>query len=96
MLILNSGGTFNKRYNEKIGELEVPYDSVAVNKILSSVESKYDLAGVVFKDSLEMDLEDIKMITNIIMESSDKNFIIIHGTDTMNKTAEFLDEIFED
>ncbi len=96
MLILNSGGTFNKRYNEKTGELEVPYDSVAVTKILTSVESKYDLAGVVFKDSLEMDLEDRKMITKIIMESTDKSFIIIHGTDTMDKTAEFLDEIFED
>jgi len=96
VLILNSGGTFNKRYNAKSGELEVPFDSVAVVKILTSVESKYDLAGVVFKDSVEMDLEDRKMLTKIIMESKDTNFIIIHGTDTMDLTAEFLDEIFED
>lgn len=96
MLILNSGGTFNKRYDAKSGLLEVPFDSIAVMKILTSVESKYDLAGVVFKDSLEMDLEDRKTITNIIMESKDSSFLIIHGTDTMHETAEFLNEIFDD
>jgi len=96
MLILNSGGTFNKRYDARSGELEVPYDSIALVKILDSVESKYDMAGVVFKDSLEIDLEDRKTITNIIMESKDSSFVLIHGTDTMDKTAEFLDAIFDD
>ncbi|MEN8303374.1 MAG: asparaginase domain-containing protein [Campylobacterota bacterium] len=96
MLILNSGGTFNKRYSDVDGVLEVPYDSMAVVKILDSVKSKYDLAGVIFKDSLEMTLEDRKMLTNIIMESKDSSFLIIHGTDTMNETAQFLDEIFDD
>ncbi len=96
MLILNSGGTFNKRYNEISGELEVPYDNYALEKILDSLEIKYDLAGVVYKDSLDMDIEDRKMLVRIIMESTDDTFIIIHGTDTMNITAEFLDEIFED
>ena len=96
MLILNSGGTLNKRYNARDGEFEVPFDSIAVIKILNSVESKYDLAGVVFKDSLDMDLDDRKQITNIIMESKDSNFLIIHGTDTMHDTAQFLDEIFDD
>jgi len=96
MLILNSGGTLNKRYDVRDGNLEVPFDSIAINKILKSVESKYDLAGVVFKDSLDFDLEDRKMITNIIMESKDSSFLIIHGTDSMHETAEFLDEIFDD
>jgi len=96
MLILNSGGTLNKRYDARDGSLEVPFDSIAISKILASVESKYDLAGVIFKDSLEMDLEDRKMITNIIMESTDNSFLIIHGTDTMHETAEFLNEIFDD
>ena len=96
MLILNSGGTLNKRYDKSSGELEVPYDSVAIVKILAQVESKYDLAGVIFKDSLEMDIEDRKTLTNIIMESTDSSFLIIHGTDTMHETAQFLDEIFDD
>ena len=96
MLILNCGGTFNKRYDQINGELDVPYDSLAISRILRSVESKYDLAGVVFKDSLEMDIQDIKSIANIIHESKDSNFLIVHGTDTMNKTAEFLAEVFTD
>jgi len=96
LLILNSGGTFNKRYNEISGELEVPYDNYALEKILDSLEIKYDLAGVVYKDSLDMDMEDRKMLVRIIMESKDDTFIIVHGTDTMHITAEFLAEIFDD
>ena len=96
MLILNCGGTFNKRYNEIKGELEVPYDNYAVDKILRSTGALFNVAGAVYKDSLEMDATDRKMIANIIMESQEKNFIVVHGTDTMKQTAEFLDAIFED
>ena len=96
MLILNSGGTFNKRYNPLSGELEIPYDNYAIEKILDSYDDEYNLAGVVYKDSLEMDVNDRKMLANIIMESSDDTFIIIHGTDTMEQTSEFLDAIFDD
>ncbi len=95
MLILNSGGTFNKRYNPLNGELEVPYDNAAVESILQSVTFEYDLAGVVYKDSLDMDLNDRKMLANIMGESKDDTFIIIHGTDTMDKSAEFFHEIFD-
>lgn len=96
MLILNSGGTFNKRYNPLNGELEIPYDNQVIDRVLQSADFKYDLAGVVYKDSLEMDMNDRKMLASIIMESKDDTFIIIHGTDTMHITAEFLSEIFED
>ena len=96
MLILNSGGTFNKRYNAHNGNMEVPFDNSAIEAILTTIESKYDLAGVVYKDSLEIDINDRKMLANIIMESKDDKFVIVHGTDTMKLTAEFLSEIFED
>jgi L-asparaginase len=96
MLILNIGGTFNKKYNPLNGELEVPYNNEAIETILKSVYEKYDLAGVIFKDSIDMDLNDRKMLANIIMESKDDKFLIIHGTDTIHESAEFLSEIFED
>ena len=96
MLILNSGGTFNKRYNPLNGELEIPYDNQVIDRILQSSDFDYDLAGVVYKDSLDMDMNDRKMLASIIMESKDDTFIIIHGTDTMDITAEFLSEIFDD
>ncbi|MDF1879340.1 asparaginase [Sulfurimonas sp. SAG-AH-194-C20] len=96
MLILNCGGTFNKRYNSVNGELEVPFDNNAIDKILESVSKKYSIAGVVYKDSLEMRADDRSMLANIIRESSKKCFIVVHGTDTMHLSAEFFDEVFED
>ena len=96
MLILNCGGTFNKRYNSISGELEVPFDNHALELILAGVDEEYHIAGVVYKDSLKMDINDRKMIANIIMESSDSKFLIVHGTDTIDLTAEFLSEIFHD
>ncbi|MCW8896119.1 MAG: asparaginase domain-containing protein [Sulfurimonas sp.] len=96
MLILNSGGTFNKRYNPLNGELEVPFDNGAIERVLQSVDSEYDLAGVMYKDSLDMTIDDRKILANIIMQSKDDTFIIVHGTDTMHLSAEFLSEIFDD
>ncbi len=96
MLILNTGGTFNKRYNPLSGEMEVPYDNLAVEKILSTFTYDVELAGLIYKDSLDMDIEDRKMMTKIIAESSDTHFVIIHGTDTVDMSAAFLDEVLED
>lgn len=96
MLILNSGGTFNKRYNLINGNLEVPFDNRAIENILNSVTCKYLLAGVVYKDSLDIDSNDRIMLANIIRESTESTFIVIHGTDTISLTAEFFDEIFDD
>ncbi len=96
MLILNSGGTFNKRYNKITGELDVPFDNLAIEAILKNYNDSYDIAGVVYKDSLEIDINDRKMLTNIILESKDDTFIVIHGTDTIDETAEFFDAILED
>jgi len=96
MLILNTGGTFNKRYNEISGELDVPYDNYVLDRILDSAPNVYNVAGAVYKDSLDMDFDDRKMIANIIKESTEDSFVIVHGTDTMHLSAEFLDEVFDD
>jgi L-asparaginase len=96
MLILNSGGTFNKRYNSLSGLLEVPYDNYAIDKIIESFDIKCGLAGIIYKDSLDMDSNDRKILANIITESTDEAFIIIHGTDTIDLSAEFLAEVFTD
>ena len=95
MLILNTGGTFNKRYNPLTGEMEVPFDNLAVEKVLSTFTYDVELAGLIYKDSLDMDLDDRKMMTKIIAASSETHFVIIHGTDTMDMSAAFLDEVLE-
>ena len=96
MLILNTGGTFNKKYNSLSGEIEVAYDNEFIKTILDSTEAPFDLAGVMYKDSLDMTIEDRKILAHIILESTDDVFVIVHGTDTINETAEFLAGMFDD
>jgi len=96
MLILNTGGTFNKRYEPLTGKMEVPFDNVAIEKILEKFTYEVELAGVMYKDSHDMEMEDRKIIAKIIAASKDTHFIVVHGTDTMDITASFFAEIFVD
>ncbi len=96
MLILNTGGTFNKRYNALNGEMEVPFDNLAVEQVLKHFTYDVEMAGTIYKDSLEMGSEDRKMIAKIILASTDKKFVVVHGTDTMHLSAAFLDELLTD
>jgi len=96
MLILNTGGTFNKRYDPLSGEMEVPFDNKAPEKILANFTYDVEMAGLIYKDSLDMDIDDRKMMVKIIAASDKTHFIIIHGTDTMDISASFLDEVLDD
>jgi len=88
MLILNTGGTFNKRYNPLTGELFVPSDNRAVAEILQSLVIEIDVQGILYKDSLEMSEEDRSLLADTIAKSDEKVIIVIHGTDTMDLSAE--------
>ena len=91
ILILNTGGTFNKRYNPLKGELEVPQDGIAVESILQyCTNTSYELLNIIHKDSLEMSEEDRELIVKTIQASSARKILIVHGTDTMDVTATFL------
>ena len=91
ILILNTGGTFNKRYNPIKGELEVPTDGIAVEGILRyCYNTSYELLNIVHKDSLEMDEADRELIVQTIKNSPCRKVLIVHGTDTMDVTATFL------
>lgn len=91
ILIINTGGTFNKRYNPLKGELEVPQDGIAVESILRYCNNtSYELLNIIHKDSLEMTEEDRELIVKTIQTSSCRKVLIVHGTDTMDVTATFL------
>ena len=91
--IINTGGTFNKRYNPIKGKLEVPNDNIALDKIISSCHNvEFEIKNIVSKDSLDMDDNDRQVITNAVNETSNDNIIIIHGTDTVDLTSAFLKE----
>ena len=90
--ILNTGGTFNKRYNPIKGQLEVPTDNIALDKIIKSCFNvEFDIKNIVSKDSLDFTQEDRKAILENIKNSTSDKIIIIHGTDTVDLTAKFID-----
>ena len=91
ILILNTGGTFNKIYNPIKGELEILSNNNLLNKIIeNSFKNNLDIKveGIIYKDSLDIIIEDRFLILDKIKDYN--NILIVHGTDTMNKTARFL------
>ena len=95
--VINTGGTFNKRYNPLSGELEVPKDSLALDEIINYCYNiDFDVLNVISKDSLDMSDADREFILKTIKNCKNENIIIVHGTDTMDLTASFIDENIKD
>ena len=95
--VINTGGTFNKRYNPISGELEVPKDSLALDEIISYCYNiDFDVLNIISKDSLDMNDYDRELIVRTIKNCKNQNIIIVHGTDTMDLTAKYLDEKIKD
>ena len=95
ILILNTGGTFNKIYSQINGILQVPTNSNAVETILTDiykVNTKPNIFTMISKDSLEIKKKHRKKLVKKIKSSKEEKIIIIHGTDTMTKTAKFLNK----
>lgn len=94
--VLNTGGTFNKRYNPILGQLEVPKDNIALDKIIKSCFNiEFDIRNIVSKDSLDFTQEDRETILENIINSENDRIIIIHGTDTVDLTAKFIEDKIE-
>ena len=91
--VLNTGGTFNKRYNPILGQLEVPTDNIALDKIIKSCFNvEFEIKNIVSKDSLDFTQEDREIILENIKNSASDKIIIIHGTDTVDLTAKFIED----
>ena len=95
--VINTGGTFNKRYNPLSGELEVPKDSLALDEIIGYCYNiDFEVSNIISKDSLEMNDDDRELIVKTIKNCKNQNIIIVHGTDTIDLTASFIDENIKD
>ena len=90
ILLISTGGTFNKVYDPLNGRLIIDKTSSAVKEIASHWLCKFDLVNMLGKDSLEMNNHDRLELLTMISQSEYKKIIIIHGTDTMTVTAEYL------
>lgn len=96
LLIISTGGTINKFYNELNGKLEIG-ESIAKNicSIARGNLSAKDIS-IINKDSLDMTDEDRALLTNTVKNAKEENIIILHGTDTMDKSAEILAKTVSD
>lgn len=88
MVIFNTGGTFNKRYDPIKGELYVPGDDYAIETIVRTFTTPVVIKGIMYKDSLDMDDDDRTLLVRRIQESEEGCIVVIHGTDTMDLSAE--------
>jgi len=98
ILLVDTGGTFNKRYDPVAGRLRVEGASGPARRILASAEGNLELKVLqpVCKDSLEMTSDDreavVAAITSVEPEWREAPVVVIHGTDTMDQTAAVLAE----
>lgn len=93
VIIITTGGTIEKTYDEFDGSLENRGTSIK-NRILSKLRLPYTnihVLPLVSKDSLYMDDSDRELICETIKLESQKNapIVVLHGTDTMAVTAKF-------
>lgn len=87
VLILNTGGTFNKKYNPISGELYIPSDEKAIEAIIDTLNIDVRVHGILHKDSLEMDESDRALLCEEIVNVKEEVIIVVHGTDTMELSA---------
>jgi len=90
ILIINTGGTFNKVYNPLDGELIVDQTANALEQIASKWLCKFEVLNIIGKDSLDITNHDRLELLATISQSSYEYILIVHGTDTMKLTADYL------
>lgn len=85
--ILVTGGTFDKEYNERTGQLY--FKDTHVAEMLRLGRSRVDVAisAVMMIDSLEMTDADRALIVRHCADATEERIVITHGTDTMTETA---------
>jgi L-asparaginase len=96
ILILVTGGTFDKEYNELTGELF--FKDTHVREMLSLGRNLVStvVQTLMMKDSLQMTDEDRRIIADHCRQVKQGHIIITHGTDTMVETAVYLNREISD
>lgn len=87
ILILVTGGTFDKEYNELTGELFFKdthlQEMLSLGRNLAPVKAH----TLMMADSLQLTDADRQLIVDYCMAATEAQIIITHGTDTMVETA---------
>jgi L-asparaginase len=89
--ILVTGGTFDKEYNERTGQLYFKDTHIAEMLRLGRSRVEITIRTVMMVDSLEMTETDRALIVQNCLQSDEDRIVVTHGTDTMTETAAALD-----
>ena len=96
VLLLSTGGTFNKIYNRINGKLEIDPKASAIQLIQEKWLSSYPYETIINKDSLEFTSNDREALKNYILNSVYTKIVVIHGTDTIHLSAQAVAEANRD
>ena len=90
IIILATGGTFDKVYYDALSDYQI--GSPQASKILQQVGVNFDysIETLIQKDSLDITDDDRQKVKEWVKSNKNKLFVITHGTDTMVETAKTL------
>lgn len=91
--VIVTGGTFDKTYNKSTGLLD--HSASSVESILEKTQCGifYNISTLFLKDSNDITDSERNQIKQLSHFVSEESIIVVHGTDTMVKTATLLSDI---
>jgi L-asparaginase len=100
LTIITTGGTIEKTYDEIEGSLH-NRETIIKNRIENGLRLPYtriQVRALMAKDSLDMDMNDRLLILEAVKSHASEGnpIVILHGTDTMQQTAEVIEKEFQD
>lgn len=91
--IFTTGGTIDKVYFDAKSTFEVGEPQILEVLREANLSINYQVTPLMRKDSLELNDEDRERVRQAVLNSSARQVVITHGTDTMTATARALQGI---
>lgn len=98
LIFIQTGGTIDKDYPNKTKGWAFEFGDPATIRILEKLNPsfKYEILTLCQKDSLDITNSDRADLISLIKNHKEQKFIITHGTDSMIKTADYIDSNIKD
>jgi L-asparaginase len=94
--IFVTGGTFDKEYDERTGQLYFQDSHLPEMLKLGRCNLKLEIRTLMMIDSLEMTDADRNLVLEQRRNAPESRIVITHGTDTMAETARILAAAIQD
>ena len=92
MLIVGTGGTFDKDYELTDGSLVFAQSCIPNLLREARITTQHRFVSLLKKDSLELTVADRLQLLEACRSAYETEIVIVHGTDTMTETAAFLQQ----